>query len=134
MLNQTFGISIALGAVFGILLVEGFVITTLDVAVRLNRYLFEEFWRILFKQVPKLFQHYWFNSALAVFLMWLLAYSNTFAALWPIFGAGNQLLAALSLMAVSVWLYFKGRKNWYTVIPAVFMLATTIFSLILLLY
>ncbi|OGC76665.1 MAG: carbon starvation protein CstA, partial [candidate division Zixibacteria bacterium RBG_16_40_9] len=107
LLNQSCGLSIALGAVFGILLVEGFVITTfLDVAVRLNRYLFEEFWRILFKQVPKLFQHYWFNSVLAVFLMWLLAYSNTFAALWPIFGTGNQLLAALSLMAVSVWLYY----------------------------
>lgn len=133
LLNQTFGISIALGAVFGILLVEGFVIDTLDVAVRLNRYLFEEFWRILFKQVPKFFQHYWFNSALAVLLMWLLAYSNTFAALWPIFGTGNQLLAALSLMAVSVWLYYKGKKTWYTVLPAIFMLATTVFSLILLL-
>ncbi len=133
LLNHSFGISIALGAVFGILLVEGFVITTLDVAVRLNRYLFEEFWRILFKQVPKLFQHYWFNSGLAVFLMWVLAYSNTFAALWPIFGTGNQLLAALSLMAVSVWLYHKGRKTWYTVLPAIFMLITTVFSLILLL-
>jgi len=133
LLNQTFGLSIALGAVFGILLVEGFVITTLDVAVRLNRYLFEEFWRIIFKQVPRLFQHYWFNAALAVFLMWLLAYSNTFAALWPIFGTGNQLLAALSLMAVSVWLYYKGKKTWYTVLPAIFMLATTVFSLILLL-
>lgn len=133
LLNQTFGLSIALGAVFGILLVEGFVITTLDVAVRLNRYLFEEFWRILFKQVPRLLQHSWFNAALAVFLMWLLAYSNTFAALWPIFGTGNQLLAALSLMAVSVWLYYKGKKTWYTVLPAIFMLVTTVFSLILLL-
>ena len=65
--------------------------------------------------------------------MWLLAYSNTFAALWPIFGTGNQLLAALSLMAVSVWLYYKGKKTWYTVLPAIFMLATTVFSLILLL-
>ena len=35
-------IPVALGTVFGILLVEGFVITTLDAAVRLNRYLFEE--------------------------------------------------------------------------------------------
>jgi len=42
-------------------------------------------------------------------------------------------LAALSLMAVSVWLYYKGKKTWYTVLPAIFMLATTVFSLILLL-
>jgi carbon starvation protein len=46
------GIPVALGTVFGILLVEGFVITTLDAAVRLNRYLFEELWRIVFKKSP----------------------------------------------------------------------------------
>ena len=46
------GIPIALGTVFGILLVEGFVITTLDAAVRLNRYLFEELWTILFQNPP----------------------------------------------------------------------------------
>jgi carbon starvation protein len=127
------GIPVALGTVFGILLVEGFVITTLDAAVRLNRYLFEELWAILFKNPPRLLQHYWFNSFLAVLLMGILAYSNAFSALWPIFGAANQLLAALSLLAVSSWLLIRGRNYFFAVIPALFMMATTVASLIILL-
>ena len=127
------GIPVALGTVFGILLVEGFVITTLDAAVRLNRYLFEELWAILFRNPPRIMQHYWFNSFLAVVLMGILAYTNAFSSLWPIFGAANQLLAALSLLAVSSWLMIRGRKNLFAVIPAVFMMTTTVASLLILL-
>jgi carbon starvation protein len=63
--NNAFNLPIALGAIFGILLTEGFVITTLDVAVRLNRYLFEEFWNILCNhRPPKIFRksHDAFNN------------------------------------------------------------------------
>jgi carbon starvation protein len=67
-------------------------------------------------------------------LMWTLAYTNAFSALWPIFGAANQLLAALSLFVVSSWLMLRKRKYFFTAIPAVFMMATTIVSLIILLY
>lgn len=130
--NRALGINIALGAVFGILLVEGFVITTLDAAVRLNRYLFEELWAIIFPRTPRLLRNYWFNSGLAVILMWVLAYSNAFSALWPIFGTANQLLAALTLMTASVWLLLRKKKNYFTWAPALFMLATTIASLIIL--
>lgn len=127
------GIPVALGTVFGILLVEGFVITTLDAAVRLNRYLFEELWGIIFKNIPKLMKHYWFNSALSVLIMWTLAYSNAFNSLWPIFGTANQLLAALSLLAVSAWLLVRRRNNTFTLLPAIFMIVTTLASLGLLL-
>ncbi len=127
--HRGLGIPVALGTVFGILLVEGFVITTLDAAVRLNRYLFEELWAILFRKVPQLFRHYWFNSAISVLLMWALAYSNAFSALWPIFGTANQLLAALSLLAVSAWLLLRKKKAAFTLVPAVFMFLTTLASL-----
>ena len=131
--NQGTGIPISLGTVFGILLVEGFVITTLDASVRLNRYLFEELWVILFKNPPKLLKHYWFNSGLAVLLMLLLGYSNAFSVLWPIFGTANQLLAALALLAVSSWLLLKGKKYFFALYPAIFMIVTTMTSLIILL-
>lgn len=127
--HKGLGIPVALGTVFGILLVEGFVITTLDAAVRLNRYLFEELWAIVFRKVPALLKHYWFNSGLSVVLMWSLAYSNAFNALWPIFGTANQLLAAMALLTVSAWLLLRKRKNWFTLVPAVFMVATTLVSL-----
>jgi carbon starvation protein len=131
--SQGLGIPVALGTVFGILLVEGFVITTLDAAVRLNRYLFEELWTILFRKPPRLMTHYWFNSGLSVVLMWVLAYSNAFNALWPIFGTANQLLAALGLLAVSAWLLLRGRKYAFALVPAVFMIVTTLASLVILL-
>jgi carbon starvation protein len=127
--HRGLGIPVALGTVFGILLVEGFVITTLDAAVRLNRYLFEELWAIAFKKVPGLMKHFWFNSGLSVALMGALAYSNAFSALWPIFGTANQLLAAMALLTVSAWLLLRKRKNWFTLVPAVFMVLTTLVSL-----
>ncbi len=130
--NTGLHIPVALGTVFGILLVEGFVITTLDTAIRLNRYLFEELWSIVFKKTPSIMRHYWFNSGLSVLLMWVLAYSNAFSTLWPIFGAANQLLAALGLLAVSSWLLIRKRQFWFTLVPAAFMIVTTLASLVLL--
>jgi carbon starvation protein len=127
--HQGLGIPVALGTVFGILLVEGFVVTTLDAAVRLNRYLFEELWAIVLKKVPRLLRHYWFNSGLSVVLMGILAYSNAFNVLWPIFGTANQLLAAMALLTVSAWLLLRKRRNLFTLVPAVFMIATTLVSL-----
>jgi len=135
LVNKAFPfISVALGSVFGILMIEGFVVTTLDSAVRLNRYLFEELWGLMWgEKVPDFMKKYWFNSGLSVVLMFLLGYFNAFTLIWPIFGSANQLLAALSLIAISVWLYYRGRKTWYTVLPAVFMIVTTLASLVFLL-
>jgi len=130
--HTALGIPVALGSVFGILLVEGFVVTTLDAAVRLNRYLFEELWAILFRNTPRIMKHYWFNAALSVVLMWILAYSNAFSTLWPIFGTANQLLAALALLAISAWLLVRKKRNLFTLIPAAFMIVTTVASLLIL--
>jgi carbon starvation protein len=137
LLQAGLSIPTAYGTVVGILLVEGFVITTLDAAVRLNRYLFEELWEILLgkDRVPAVMRHPWFNSGLSVVFMLLLAWTNAFNAIWPIFGSANQLLAALSLIAVSAWLVTKGGKRFpvYTLVPAVAMLITTVVSLVILL-
>jgi carbon starvation protein len=133
LLHSSLGIPIALGAICGILLIEGFVITTLDAAVRLNRYLFEEFWVLVFPTVPKVMTKFWFNSGLSVVIMFLMAYFNAFQLIWPLFGSTNQLLAALALIAVSVWLTLRGRHSWFTIAPAVFMVVTTIASLSILL-
>jgi carbon starvation protein len=131
--NIGLGIPPVYGTIFGILLVEGFVVTTLDTAVRLNRYLFEELWQVIFKNVPKIMKTYIFNSFLCVALMFILAYNNAFLVIWPIFGSANQLLASLALIAVSVWLVKKGKNIWFTVLPAIFMMATTLYSLAVLL-
>ena len=129
LLNSVTGLTVAFGTVIGVLVVEGFVITTLDTAVRLNRYLFEELWKSIFAKPPYLLRQYWFNSGLCVVLMFLLAYSNGYKLIWPLFGSSNQLLAALSLIAVTVWLHRAGKPSWFTLIPALIMIATTIGAL-----
>ena len=129
LLNSTFGLSVALGSVLGILVVEGFLITTLDTAVRLNRYLLEELWKTVFANPPAILLKRWFNSGFSVVLMVLVAWGEGWKSIWPLFGSANQLLAALTLIAVTVWLHRAGKKTWFTVIPAVVMIATTIAAL-----
>ncbi len=143
--QMAFGISPAIGALAGMILLEGFLITTLDAAVRLTRYLIEEVWRtLLLKEhlaadgtsshigkLPSLLGHYWFNSGLAVLLMLGFAFSSGIMALWPLFAASNQLLAAMVLSLAALWLLKSGRRVWFVVVPAIFMLITTIASLIM---
>lgn len=129
LLHNGFGLSLALGTVMGILIVEGFLITTLDSAVRLNRYLFEELWRVILPNPPTLMKKFWFNSGLSVVLMFVLAQSQGWRYIWPVFGATNQLLAALTLIAATVWLHRAGKRSWFTLAPALLMMATTIAAL-----
>jgi len=127
------GIPKWLGVVFGLLMVEGFVLDTLDVSIRLNRYLLEEIWGTVFKKVPRFLQNFWVNSGMAVVLMLALAFGNTAELLWPIFGSGNQLLASLSLLILSVWLYRHGRRVVFVLVPAIFTGVTTVGALFYLL-
>jgi len=129
LLNTALGVPVAMGTVFGILTVEGFLITTLDSAVRLNRYLFEELWRAVIPNPPAYMTKFWFNSALSVLLMLVLAMSNGYKLIWPLFGSTNQLLAALTLIAVTAWLHHAGKPSWFTLIPAAVMICTTVASL-----
>jgi carbon starvation protein len=130
LLNKSLGFPMYFGIIFGVVMVEGFIATTLDTAVRLNRYLFEELWRVLFAKPPAIMKTYSFNAALAVVIMYFLAKSNALSIIWPIFGAGNQLLAALTLIVVSVWLLQRKKSFWFALIPGIFMLLTTVTALI----
>jgi len=131
-LHKGLHVPMVFGTVFGILMVEGFVATTLDTAVRINRYLFEELWAIVFTAPPAWLKSYFFNSGLSVALMLLFAFTNAFGAIWPIFGAANQLLAALTLITLAAWLAANRKKNGFLLLPAVFMMVTTLFSLLFL--
>lgn len=115
-------------------MLEGFIVTTLDTAVRLNRFLFEELWNNLFKNPPAFMKSYLFNSGLSVVIMLYLAWNNGWKIIWPIFGSANQLLAALSLIVVSIWLSNKSKKFWFAIIPAIFMMITSSVSLLMLLF
>jgi len=132
--ERALGVPVYIGTIFGLLMVEGFLITTLDTAVRLNRYLFEELWTFLWgEKVPAVLKHHYFNAGLAVVVMLALAIPNGYSAIWPVFGTANQLLAALTLATVSIWLAFRLRPTWFTLVPAIFMMLTCLGSLSLIL-
>jgi carbon starvation protein len=125
-------VPIAVAVVLGILMLEGFVVTTLDSSVRLCRYLLTEFWYVMYAgQPPAWARNPHLNSGFVVAAMFLFAISGTVRQMWPIFGAGNQLIGALALTTVTVWLLQRARRHLFTLIPAVFMVATTFAALYL---
>jgi carbon starvation protein len=73
-----------------------------------------------------------FNTAIAVAMMFFFAVSATVRQMWPVFGAGNQLIGALALTTVSVWLVQRSRQHLFALVPAVFMIGTTVAALVLL--
>jgi carbon starvation protein len=131
LLHQAFGLPVWGGTVFGILLLEGFVVTTLDVAVRLNRYLLEELWKMAWPAPPRWLLHPYFNTALAVAGMYALSRWNVLPVLWRMFGSANQMMAAMSLLVVAVWMRGHGRKYLFALIPSAFMFLTTLTSTVI---
>jgi carbon starvation protein len=167
--SAAFGAPVAVGALAGMVLLEGFLVTTLDTAVRLMRYLLEEVWQVLFgagapvtsgaaetggsdgipadialggggaapapryPHLARFLGYYWVNSGIAVGLMLWFAFSGGIMALWGMFATANQLLAAFVLLLGALWLQQRRRAVWSALIPAAFMLATTVANLLILL-
>jgi carbon starvation protein len=119
----------AYGTVFGILLLEGFLVTTIDTVVRLSRYLLEEVWGTVFEAPPAWARNRVVNTLIIVVPVAALAFTSGYKTIWPVFGGANQLLAALTLIAVTAWLVREGRSWWFAALPAAFMTITTIAAL-----
>lgn len=129
-LHKGFGMSPVYGTLFGILLLEGFLVTTLDTIIRLTRHLIEELWNMLFGgNAPALFRSRLLNTAIPITLVLLLLLGGDYKRIWPLFGTANQLLAALTLITGTAWLVANKRRYLFTALPAAFMVITTIASL-----
>ena len=116
------GIPMTFAVGFGLLAFSSFVFDTLDVCTRLARYIFQEltgFSGITGGAAATLIT----LAGPSIYLR--LAPAGAFKTFWIIFGTSNQLLAALTLLGVSVWLWRTGRRVWFALLPAIFMLATT---------
>ena len=61
----------------------------------------------------------------------VLAGEGAYRLFWTLFGTSNQLLAALSLLAITVWLRRAGRKTAFTLVPMAFVMTVTVWSLLL---
>ncbi|MBN2382835.1 carbon starvation protein A [bacterium] len=117
---------LAFGTLIGITMLNTFVITTLDTATRLTRFVTTE---LTGDSLPAL-KNRFVASTVAVIPAYLLSISGGWQTLWPLFGASNQMIATLALFVATVYLVGLGRPSLYTLIPAIFMLFTTVSALI----
>lgn len=111
---------------FGAMAFSTFVFDTLDVATRLGRYILQE----LTGHQGRLAA--FMATALtvgipAVFIC--LAKGGGWSLFWVLFGTSNQLLAALTLIGITVWLKRSGRRYWFTLFPMIFVMTITFWSL-----
>jgi carbon starvation protein len=120
------GITLVLGSFFGMIMLNAFVLTTLDTGTRLGRFITTE---LMGKKVPAL-NNRWIASLFVLVFAVLLGGTEGYKVIWPVFGASNQLVAALALIVVSSYLVGTKRPKKFTVYPAIFMLLTTLGALI----
>ncbi|MBI1977972.1 MAG: carbon starvation protein A [Candidatus Omnitrophica bacterium] len=132
---QNFGIPRDFARAFTLLAFTTFIYDTLDVATRLARYIFQELtgWKNAWGRMVATLA----SLAIPLFCVSLKMtdpQGNLIPAwkvFWTIFGTSNQLLAALTLMILSVWL-MKSKKSWWmSAIPMVFMMVVTLWSLLI---
>jgi carbon starvation protein len=112
---------------FGTMAVATFVFDTLDVATRLGRYLLQELFKV---------RHAGFGLFAAMLTVsvplgiLLTAEPKSYLLFWTLFGTSNQLLAALTLLGVTVWLVRRGKRCWYTLAPTLFVMTITLTALV----
>jgi carbon starvation protein len=119
-------IPLSFGIFFGTLMLNAFVLTTLDTSSRLARYILEELTR---KRFPYL-SNKWIATLITLLFASLLALTESYKTIWPVFGASNQLVAALALLTISAYLIGIRKPSKYTLYPAIFMFLTTISALL----
>jgi carbon starvation protein len=122
------GVPTATAMSFGLLAFATFVYDTLDVATRLGRHIFQELtgWEGQKGRIGATLA-----TLLTPFFFLMTTDEAAYLKFWPIFGASNQLLAALSLLGISVWIKKTGASAWHTLVPMVLLLIITVWTLIL---
>ena len=111
---------------FGAMAFSTFVFDTLDVSTRLGRYIIQEIfgWRSL----RGAFVGTLLTISIPVYFV-TFATEGSWVKFWTLFGASNQLLAALTLLAITVWLYQSRRRIAFTLAPMFFVLVITLWAL-----
>lgn len=131
-INQL-GVPLPVAQAFIALIAVSFALTTLDSATRLLRYNISEISETL--RVPALGNRY-VASLLAVGAIGFFAFFKVDGqaaglALWQLFGTTNQIMGALTLLTVTLYLIERKRNFWFTLVPMAFMMVTTVTAMVM---
>ncbi|NWG29826.1 MAG: carbon starvation protein A [Ignavibacteriaceae bacterium] len=127
-------ISVPLAQTFTALAVSAFALTSLDTATRLARFMFQEYFEDKEKNEKSLVTNRYVSTAITVAFGAALTFSGQTMSIWPVFGSANQLLAALALLALTVWVANLKKGFLFVLIPMIFMFAVTLTALGMLIY
>jgi carbon starvation protein len=119
-------LTVPLASLLGASMVKSFIMTTLDSGTRLARFLVTE---SLGNRIP-LLKNNTLATLAALVPAFFLAVTNSYKTIWQMFGKSNQLIAAVALVTLTLFLVRAGKKGLYTMIPAVFMIATALAALL----
>ncbi len=134
--GEKLGIPHAYGNIFVAMSVSAFLLTSLDTATRLARFMFQELFiaknsttadveaKPKTSFVASIFQNMYVATAIVVICSLLLALSAA-DDIWPLFGSVNQLLAAITLLVISLWLIRRRTTPIIAIIPLIFMFAVS---------
>lgn len=120
-------LTISLAGLLGAFMVNQFILTSVDTSTRLGRFIISE---NLFTKLKNKF----LTTILVLIPSWFLAMTNSYQTIWRLFGSSNQLIAAITLISVSSYFIQKNVKIKFIVIPAIFMIITTLSSLVYLVF
>ena len=132
---EKLGVPVEVATVFMTMCVSALALTSLDSVARIGRMSFQELFYgdstdpATMSPVQRVLTNKYFATVITLFFGFLLTlggYNNV----WPLFGSANQLLAALVLIALAVFLKTTGRTGWTLYVPMVMMLAVTFTALV----
>ncbi len=126
--SKVLGLPYELVKNFVILTIGSFALTSLDTSARLAKYSWQELFTINDKKTPMANQY--IAIAVTVLASGFLALTGLWKEIWPLFGAANQLLAALALLTIFIWMKRKNKGHLFFIsIPMIFMYFVTVSAL-----
>ncbi|MCX7916711.1 MAG: carbon starvation protein A [bacterium] len=115
-----------IGKIIAIIMINSFVLTTLDTATRITRYLTQELFGETFRIKP--IKNRYFATFIIILFAGYLAFGN-WQKIWPIFGASNQLVAGITLFLCGFYLFLNRKKYISALIPSIIMFLITMTAL-----
>jgi len=113
------------GGLIAILILNSFILTTLDTATRIARYISQELFKI---------NNRFFTTFVVISISGFLVLTGSWNKIWPVFGSSNQMVAALTFVVIASWLLCTGKTLKFVFLPAVFMLLTATGALLFQIY
>lgn len=129
-----FNFSVESAQTFTALAVSAFALTSLDTATRLARFMLQEYFEEKENDKQLIITNRYVSTGITVAFGAALTFSGQTMSIWPVFGSANQLLAALALLALTVWIANLKKGFLFVLIPMLFMFAVTLTALGMLIY